>query len=104
MDNSHNNPDKSPKEDGKKPKSLITSLIITAVIILVFTMVYNMIVSSRYTETTYTQFAQEMEKGNLAEVEIRNDRIIYLTKDQAALPAGQQKAYYTGIPLGWIWA
>ena len=100
MDNSHNNPDKSPKEDGKKPKSLITSLIITAVIILVFTMVYNMIVSSRYTETTYTQFAQEMEKGNLAEVEIRNDRIIYLTKDQAALPAGQQKAYYTGIPLG----
>ena len=100
MDNSHNNPDKSPKEDGKKPKSLITSLIITAVIILVFTMVYNMIVSSRYTEATYTQFAQEMEKGNLAEVEIRNDRIIYLTKDQAALPAGQQKAYYTGIPLG----
>ena len=100
MDNSHNNPDKSPKEDGKKPKSLITSLIITAVIILVFTMVYNMIVSSRYTETTYTQFAQEMEKGNLAEVEIRADRIIYLTKDQAALPAGQQKAYYTGIPLG----
>ena len=100
MDNSHNNPDKSPKEDGKKPKSLITSLIITAVIILVFTMVYNMIVSSRYTETTYNQFAQEMEKGNLAEVEIRNDRIIYLTKDQATLPAGQQKAYYTGIPLG----
>ena len=100
MDNSHNNPDKSPKEDGKKPKSLITSLIITAVIILVFTMVYNMIVSSRYTETTYTQFAQEMEKGNLAEAEIRADRIIYLTKDQAALPAGQQKAYYTGIPLG----
>ena len=100
MDNSHNNPDKSPKEDGKKPKSLITSLIITAVIILVFTMVYNMIVSSRYTETTYNQFAQEMEKDNLAEVEIRNDRIIYLTKDQATLPAGQQKAYYTGIPLG----
>ena len=100
MDNSHNNPDKSPKEDGKKPKSLITSLIITAVIILVFTMVYNMIVSSRYTETTYNQFAQEMEKGNLAEAEIRADRIIYLTKDQAALPAGQQKAYYTGIPLG----
>ena len=100
MDNSHNNPDKSPKEDGKKPKSLITSLIITAVIILVFTVVYNMIVSSRYTETDYTQFSQEMEKGNLAEAEIRNDRIIYLTKDQAALPAGQQKAYYTGIPLG----
>ena len=100
MDNSRNNPDKSPKEDGKKPKSLITSLIITAVIILVFTVVYNMIVSSRYTETTYTQFAQEMEKGNLAEAEIRADRIIYLTKDQAALPAGQQKAYYTGIPLG----
>ena len=100
MDNSHNNPDKSPKEDGKKPKSLITSLIITAVIILVFTVVYNMIVSSRYTETDYTQFSQEMEKGNLAEAEIRNDRIIYLTKDQAALPAGQQKAYYTGLPLG----
>ena len=100
MDNSRNNPDKSPKEDGKKPKSLITSLIITAVIILVFTVVYNMIVSSRYTETTYTQFAQEMEKGNLAEVEIRNDRIIYLTKEQASLPAGQQKAYYTGLPVG----
>ena len=100
MDNSHNNPDKSPKEDGKRPRSLITSLIITAVIILVFTVVYNMIVGSRYTETDYTQFSQEMKKGNLAEAEIRTDRIIYLTKEQAALPAGQQKAYYTGLPLG----
>ena len=100
MDNSHNNPDKSPKEDGKRPRSLITSLIITAVIILVFTVVYNMIVGSRYTETDYTQFAQEMDKGNLAEAEIRTDRIIYLTKEQASLPAGQQKAYYTGLPLG----
>lgn len=100
MDNSHNNPDKSPKEDGKRPRSLITSLIITAVIILVFTVVYNMIVGSRYTETDYTQFSQEMKKGNLAEAEIRNDRIIYLTKEQASLPAGQQKAYYTGLPLG----
>ena len=100
MDNSHNNPDKSPKEDGKRPRSLITSLVITAVIILVFTVVYNMIVGSRYTETDYTQFSQEMKKGNLAEAEIRTDRIIYLTKDQATLPAGQQKAYYTGLPLG----
>ena len=100
MDNSHNNPDKSPKEDGKRPRSLITSLIITAVIILVFTVVYNMIVGSRYTETDYTQFAQEMDKGNLAEAEIRTDRIIYLTKEQASLPAGQQKAYYTGLPVG----
>ena len=100
MDNSHNNPDKSPKEDGKRPRSLITSLVITAVIILVFTVVYNMIVGSRYTETDYTQFSQEMKKGNLAEAEIRTDRIIYLTKEQASLPAGQQKAYYTGLPLG----
>ena len=100
MENSHNNPHKSPKEDGKRPRSLSASQGITAVIILVCTVVYNMIVGSRYTETDYTQFSQEMKKGNLAEAEIRTDRIIYLTKEQASLPAGQQKAYYTGLPLG----
>ena len=34
------------------------------------------------------------------EVELQYDRIIYLTAEEAAKPAANQKACYTGLPSG----
>ena len=92
--NRNNKPD-----DNKRPKSSIwVALIITAAIVLIFSWVYNAVSSSQYTQTTYSEFLEDMESGNLAEVELHSDRIFYLTKEEAAKPAAQQKACYTGIP------
>jgi len=44
------------------------------------------------------------EAGQLAEVEFPSDRGIYMTKEEAAKEAREQKACYTGLPFGDILA
>ena len=97
MDNNNKQPPKKP--EGKKPKIWVL-LIVTAAIVLLISTVYNAMINSQYTQTTFTEFMAEVDADNLSEVEIRHDRVIYLTKDQAAKPARQQKACYTGLPYG----
>ena len=97
MDNNNKQPPKKP--DGKKPKIWVL-LLITAVIVAVISSVYNAAVNSQFTQTTFTEFWAEVENGNLAEVEIRHDRVIYMTNTEKAKPAHQQQACYTGLPDG----
>ena len=85
--------------DNKRPKmNIVVTLIITVAIVLLISVVYNAISASQYTQTSYSDFKEAMESGQLAEVQLHYDRILYLTKEEAAKPASQQKACYTGIP------
>ncbi|MBQ9838746.1 MAG: ATP-dependent zinc metalloprotease FtsH [Oscillospiraceae bacterium] len=59
-----------------------------------------MISNSQYTKATYSDFRKEMAANNLAEVEIRYDRIVYMTKEMAAKDPSQQKASFTGLRSG----
>ena len=93
----------NPKNGGeeKRPKGNIwLTLIITVAIVLVISVLYNVIVNSQYTETTFDQFLTQMQEKNLAEVVIRYDRIIYLTKEEAAKDPSSQHACFTGLPTG----
>ncbi len=99
MEQSKNQPPKKP--DGKRPKgSVFMAIIISVAIILIISTVYNTIRNSQYTQTTFSDFMDEFEKGNLAEVELHYDRVLYMTKEEAAKPAHQQKACFTGLPNG----
>ena len=100
MDPKRNDPPKKPDGDDKKPKNLITTIIISIAILLAVVSIYNMVSNSKYTETTYSDFVEAMNADNLEEVEIKYDRIIYMTKEEAAKPSGSQKACYTGLPAG----
>ncbi len=92
---SNNNP------DGKKPRSRIFPMLLIAIALaLLVTGIYNSINDSKYEQTTYSDFLAQMEADNLAEVELHTDRIYYMTKDEAAKPASEQKACYTGLPDG----
>ena len=87
--------------DEKRPKGNIwVTLVITVAIILLFSTIFNYVSRSQYTEATYSDFLKAMETGNLTEVEIRVDRIVYLTREEAEKPAGVQKAFFTGLPRG----
>ena len=97
--NRNNSPKNDPKD--KRPKvNIWVTLIITVAIILIISSVYSAIVKSQYTETTYSEFMDTWENGQLHEVELHYDRVYYLTKEEASKPAGQQKACYTGLPNG----
>ena len=97
---SRNNNNKKP-EGGERPKgSIVTALVITLVIVLLFNWIYTSIVNSQYTETTFSDFLAAKEANQLAEVELKYDRILYMTKEEAAKDASQQKACFTGLPSG----
>ena len=86
-------------QDNKRPKSnIFGTLVITLAIVLVVSLIYNAVSAGQYTKTSYSDFKAAMDSGNLAEVQVRYDRILYLTKEEAAKPAAEQKASYTGIP------
>ena len=99
MDNKHNKP-KNPNQENDRGKHIGTAIIISLALILLFTWVYNTISNSQYTQTTYSDFMEAKENNNLAEVEIKYDRILYMTREEAAKEPSQQRACYTGLPVG----
>lgn len=96
---SNNNHNKNPFTEGPKG-SIWTALIITLALVLLVGWIYNSVRGSQYTESTVSDFWDAMEADNLAEVEFRYDRVVYLTKEEANKEASRQKAFYTGLPSG----
>ncbi len=101
MDPNRNNSSGDKPQENKQPKwNIWAALIVTAVVILIGTIVFNAISKSQYQEATYSDFRAAMLENQLSEVQIQPDRILYLTKEEAAKPPSQQKAFYTGLPDG----
>ncbi len=102
MENNRSN-NENPRKNGedKKPKSnLLVTFIITAAIFLLISSIYSAISDSQYNETKFSEFVADWEAGNLEEVELRYDRIVYMTKEEAAKDANEQQACFTGLPNG----
>ena len=104
MDPNRNDPPrKGPNKPGddKNPKrNLWLPLILAVVAVIAIGTIYNAIRDSQYTQTTWSDFQQAVAADNLAEVQLKYDRVIYLTREEAAKPAAQQKACFTGLPNG----
>ena len=99
--NNNNNNNDGRKPGGNRPKGSIgTALLITLAIVLLVNWIYGSISKSQYTQTSFSDFLAAKDAGQLSEVEIQSDRIIYMTKEEAGKPAAMQKASYTGLPGG----
>jgi len=87
--------------DEKDPKgSLWLKLMIAVAAVFIISSIYNTVNASLYNQTTWSDFRAAMETRQIVEAEIQYDRIIYLTREEAAKPASSQKACYTGLPSG----
>ena len=99
--NRGNNSNNGKKPEGDRPKNnYFTPLMIALILVLLFSWIMNTVEKSQYTETTLSDFFEAKNAGLLAEVELRYDRILYMTKEEAAKDASRQKACYTGLPSG----
>mgnify|MGYP004676120931 CR=1 FL=1 len=99
--NQGNNPNNGKKPGGDRPKgSYFTPLMIALILVLLFSWIMNTVEKSQYTETTLSDFFAAKDAGQLAQVELRYDRIVYMTKEEAAKELPRQKACFTGIPSG----
>ena len=104
MEPENKNPKGNPETPERKPRGIFFALIVTVVIVLAFTLIFNAVRNGQYDKVTFSQFMQEKNKGNLHEVEIRYDRILYLTVEEAAKEPARQRACFTGLPSGNILA
>ncbi len=97
------NPKKDSTDNGakeKKARSLIATVIFSVVLMLAIMLIFNAVKDSQYKETTYDEFYKLWKEGQLSEVEIHEDRIYYLTVEEAEKPAKEQTACFTGLPFG----
>ena len=89
------------RPEGEKPKpSMGPALIIALALVLLFSWIYNTVSNSQYQQTTYSEFVAVKEAGQIVEAEIKPDRIVYLTREEAAKDPSIQKASFTGLPYG----
>ena len=101
MDPNRGNDPNNQKPGGNRPKgSYFTPLMIALILVLLFSWVMNTVEKSQYTETTWSDFIAAKDAGQLAEVEIRYDRILYMTKEESQKDPSRQKACFTGVPAG----
>ena len=101
MEQNRNNSNSSGQNPDKRPKgNFLLPLIVAVGLLLIVSSLWGNIKRSQYTETSYSDFLVAMEGQNLAEVEIQDDRLIYMTKEEAEKPAEDQQAYFTGLPIG----
>ena len=95
---SKQNPQK-PNPDGEKPKpSGWAALTIAILVVLAVSTIFRTVSNSQYTKTTWSDFRSAMAAGNLSEVQIEYDRVVYMTAEEAEKPAKEQKACFTGLP------
>ena len=97
MEQRNNRP---PEQDGKRPKSKLSILLFSVLVIFGISLIANMLSDSQYKKTTFSEFMESVNNGEISEVELHYDRIYYLTKEEAAKPEKERKAYFTGLPSG----
>ena len=97
MNPERNNPRKPETGGDKKPSGWV-ALVIVLVMALAVSSVFTAVSNSQYTEKNWTEFRADMTAGAISEVEINGDKILYLTAEEAAKPAKEQKACYARIP------
>ena len=98
-----NQENKNPQQPngGKRPKgSIWVALIASVVLMLIIGSAYNLFSNSQYEQTTFSDFMQAREEGQLVKVEIHTDRVIYSTQAEADKGIGNRRAFYTGLPYG----
>ncbi len=96
----NNNRNQNPNEPQKPRGNMWVTVIVALAVVLLISIVYNTVSESQYTQTTYSQFREALLGGQVEEVEVQSDRILYLTKEEAAKDAAQQQVSYTGLPSG----
>ena len=102
MESNRNNSNNNKRDgDKKRPKgSVLLVLLVAVALVFGASYIFKAIRDSQYQETTYSHFLQQIREDNLEEVELRADRIIYMTREEVKKPEAQQRACYTGLPSG----
>ena len=98
-DSNNKNRNQSNNSGGNVPptRTIITLVIVALIFTVVINTVYDTFSKASQKEISYTEFQQKLDAGELDSVEFQKDRILILTKTEAAKSASSQIIYYTGL-------
>ena len=96
----NNNKPKNGAPENKKPRGLGLTLLLTIGIVLAIILIYNFFTASQLQKASFSDFLDALNAGQIGEVELYSDRIIYKTRDELLKPSNEQTAFYTGMPSG----
>ena len=82
--------------DGRQGRRIIVLMVLALIATLVINTIYTSISNAYLSQITYNEFIEYLNNDQIAEVELQDDRIVILTRDEAKKPASQQRMYYTG--------
>lgn len=104
MNSNPNKNDGKKKNDEPAPKgrSIFSIIMIALVITIVFNLIYTSISNSYLEEISYSDFLQLVSDDNVDSVEFQTDRLLILTREEAAKELAEPKSgetivYYTGL-------
>ena len=90
-DNGKKQPETNPSK--RIVRMIVLGLLLTFLVILL----YNAVSNAGYQEISYQEFLTLLDKDGVDSVEFRADRIMILTREDAAKPAGESVIRYTGL-------
>jgi len=99
-DPKHKDPRKKPPQEdpnSKKTKNIIVLVVVALVFTMIVNVIYTSISNSYLQKITYSDFIDLMEQNQLAQVEIKKDRYLILTKEEADKEESKQIVYFTGV-------
>ena len=100
QENRNRNQNKHGRETRDPLRTGLPLLALAVVIVLLFNWVYNSITSAQLEEKSYTDFLTMVQRDQLAEVQFKVDRVLFLTKEEAGQAGGARTVYYTGLITG----
>ena len=84
-------------DDGRQGRRIVFLMVAALIATLLINSVYTSIANAYLSEIPYNEFQEYLDKDEIAELEFQSDRIVILTREEAKMPAAQQRMYYTGI-------
>ena len=100
QENRNRNQNKNGRETRDPLRTGLPLLALAVVIVLLLNWVYNSITSAQLEEKSYTDFLTMVQRDQLAEVQFKVDRVLFLTKEEAGQAGGARTVYYTGLITG----
>ena len=100
FDPKQNDPRKKPPQEnpegGKRTKGIFTMIVVALVFTVIINLVYTSIQNAYLKKITYSEFTSLLAAGQVAQVEVKEDRFLILTKEEAQKDPTKQIVCYTG--------
>lgn len=97
MNQNNNNRNNKGENSGGGWRMLIPIIVVSLIMTIVVNSIYTSVSKSYLEEISFDEFVSMMEKNEIDSIELKTDRILILTKENAELPTTKQMIYYTGL-------